>query len=208
MEEVPRVLKLLKYPFTVSKNHLLNVGSPHSWPIRLGVLSWLVDCSIELDQDRTIDMMFPREHGFSDEGEFQIIKMMYGAFMVHGADSADLRELVEKREEAEKALYDRVTEEVARAREDNQAAGSDSHLPETTISPRQENTAEEQCDLEEDTMAVHWEPNEDSPEIPGPEGRGGANWGGRLRSTVRSPDFYSASTLRQDTRTCPSRGGE
>lgn len=45
VEEVPSVLKTLGYPFTVSKNHLLNVGSPHSWPILLGAISWLMDVS-------------------------------------------------------------------------------------------------------------------------------------------------------------------
>ena len=39
---------LFSYPFTVSKNHMLNVGSPHSWPILLGALSWLVDVSLSL----------------------------------------------------------------------------------------------------------------------------------------------------------------
>ncbi len=41
VEKVPNVLRLLGYPFNISKNHLLNVGSPHSWPILLGAISWL-----------------------------------------------------------------------------------------------------------------------------------------------------------------------
>ena len=45
VEEVPSTLRMLGYPFNVSKNHLLNVGSPHSWPILLGALSWLTDVS-------------------------------------------------------------------------------------------------------------------------------------------------------------------
>ena len=67
-ESVPKVLKCIRsatarlslrspslfnpticrYPFPVSKNHLLNVGSPHSWPILLGALDFLVDVSIHL----------------------------------------------------------------------------------------------------------------------------------------------------------------
>ena len=42
-----------RYPFTVSKNHMLNVGSPHSWPILLGALSWLVDVSHSLHASLT-----------------------------------------------------------------------------------------------------------------------------------------------------------
>ena len=36
---------IYRYPFTVSKNHLLLVGSPSSWPLLLGALTWLVDVS-------------------------------------------------------------------------------------------------------------------------------------------------------------------
>lgn len=36
---------ICSYPFTISKNHMLNVGSPHSWPILLGALTWLIEVS-------------------------------------------------------------------------------------------------------------------------------------------------------------------
>ncbi len=40
-EDIPVVLKFLGYPFTLSKSALTAVGSPHTWPTLLGVLSWL-----------------------------------------------------------------------------------------------------------------------------------------------------------------------
>jgi len=45
VEDIPGVLRLLGYPFNISKNHLLNVGSPHSWPHLLGSIAWLLEVS-------------------------------------------------------------------------------------------------------------------------------------------------------------------
>ena len=44
-EEVPRTLGYLGYPFTVAKSCLKSVGSPHAWPILVGVLTWLIEVS-------------------------------------------------------------------------------------------------------------------------------------------------------------------
>lgn len=41
-DEVPVVLKALHYPFSISKSALSAVGSPHTWPSLLGVLTWLM----------------------------------------------------------------------------------------------------------------------------------------------------------------------
>lgn len=45
-DEVPQLLKRLRYPFTVSKSALYAVGSPHTWPTLLGCLTWLVELLI------------------------------------------------------------------------------------------------------------------------------------------------------------------
>ena len=45
-EEVPRTLGYLGYPFTVAKSCLKSVGSPHAWPILVGVLTWLIEVSV------------------------------------------------------------------------------------------------------------------------------------------------------------------
>ncbi|KAH9490924.1 kinetochore-associated Ndc80 complex subunit ndc80 [Bulinus truncatus] len=42
-EEVPRVLKLMGYPFTISKTQLMSAGSPHTWPHLLAALIWIID---------------------------------------------------------------------------------------------------------------------------------------------------------------------
>lgn len=41
-DEVPAILRALGYPFTISKSALSAVGSPHTWPSLLGVLTWLM----------------------------------------------------------------------------------------------------------------------------------------------------------------------
>ncbi|KAK0047416.1 kinetochore protein NDC80 [Biomphalaria pfeifferi] len=42
-EEVPRVLKLIGYPFTISKTQLMSAGSPHTWPHLLAALIWIIE---------------------------------------------------------------------------------------------------------------------------------------------------------------------
>lgn len=41
-EYVIKILELLEYPYTLSKNIMLNVGAPNTWPHLLGVLHWFV----------------------------------------------------------------------------------------------------------------------------------------------------------------------
>lgn len=41
-DEIPLVLKVLGYPFPISKSALSAVGSPHTWPTLLAVLTWLL----------------------------------------------------------------------------------------------------------------------------------------------------------------------
>lgn len=41
-EEVTSTLKMLNYPFSVSKSALSAVGSSHTWPSLLGVLTWIM----------------------------------------------------------------------------------------------------------------------------------------------------------------------
>uniref|UniRef100_A0A3B4AGW3 Kinetochore protein NDC80 n=1 Tax=Periophthalmus magnuspinnatus TaxID=409849 RepID=A0A3B4AGW3_9GOBI len=42
-EEVPALLKALRYPFVLSKSSMYSVGAPHTWPQVLGALMWLID---------------------------------------------------------------------------------------------------------------------------------------------------------------------
>ena len=42
-EEVPRVLKMLGYPFNISKSSMHAAGTPHTWPYLLAALVWMVE---------------------------------------------------------------------------------------------------------------------------------------------------------------------
>ncbi|XP_008322998.1 kinetochore protein NDC80 homolog [Cynoglossus semilaevis] len=42
-EEVPALLKSLRYPFVFSKSSMYSVGAPHTWPQALAALMWLID---------------------------------------------------------------------------------------------------------------------------------------------------------------------
>ncbi|KXS19265.1 hypothetical protein M427DRAFT_152741 [Gonapodya prolifera JEL478] len=47
-EEVPLIMKSLKYPFAdqITKSHMISVGSMHSWPTCLGILMWMVELAL------------------------------------------------------------------------------------------------------------------------------------------------------------------
>uniref|UniRef100_A0AAQ5YRQ8 Kinetochore protein NDC80 n=1 Tax=Amphiprion ocellaris TaxID=80972 RepID=A0AAQ5YRQ8_AMPOC len=42
-EEIPALLKALRYPFVLSKSSMYSVGAPHTWPQALAALVWLID---------------------------------------------------------------------------------------------------------------------------------------------------------------------
>ncbi|XP_028270282.1 kinetochore protein NDC80 homolog [Parambassis ranga] len=42
-EEIPAILRALRYPFVLSKSSMYSVGAPHTWPQALGALMWLID---------------------------------------------------------------------------------------------------------------------------------------------------------------------
>lgn len=42
-DEIPKLLKKCKYPVQMSKSSFITVGSPHTWPAVLAMLSWIVD---------------------------------------------------------------------------------------------------------------------------------------------------------------------
>lgn len=100
-EEIPYILKLLRYPFTVSKNHLLSVGSPHSWPIMLGVLMWLMD---GVQMNITSQLLFPVQEGFDEDKEkelsnFEFTSETYLVFLQEGVDSENYQYLFKHKED-------------------------------------------------------------------------------------------------------------
>lgn len=112
-EEVPKILKLLGYPFTISHNHLINLGSPHAWPIVLGSVMWLAElCSLTHDPTKII---FIREDGFdesADKQEFELESYAYQQFMLYGPDSDEYTEVTRKREERFRRTCETLQEEL------------------------------------------------------------------------------------------------
>ncbi len=40
-DEVPAVLKKLRYPFNIPKQYMFSIGASHAWPAMLGALDWM-----------------------------------------------------------------------------------------------------------------------------------------------------------------------
>lgn len=111
-EEVPKILKTLGYPFTISHNHLINLGSPHAWPIVLGSVTWLTElCSVSHDPST---ILFIREDGFeesADKQEYELESYSYQQFMMYGPESEEYTEVTRKREERFRRICETLQEE-------------------------------------------------------------------------------------------------
>lgn len=64
-EEVPRILKSLSYPFTISKSAMFAIGSLHTWPTLLGALHWMVELIKTVNTIDVEQILFPPS--FEDE---------------------------------------------------------------------------------------------------------------------------------------------
>ncbi|XP_012937749.1 kinetochore protein NDC80 homolog [Aplysia californica] len=114
-EEVPRVLKMMAYPFSLSKTYLYSVGSPHTWPHLLGALIWMLDL-IEMagnipSQGGIDAFIFGDANGeefdvkSEDQTVYEYCEGTYAAFM-RGADTFeefdnDLRILLKQKYQGE-----------------------------------------------------------------------------------------------------------
>ncbi|XP_056634221.1 kinetochore protein NDC80 homolog [Diorhabda sublineata] len=54
-EEIPRILKTMNYPGTLTKSTLKTVNTMHSWPQVIGIIGWLVDKVTIVDR-ATVDI--------------------------------------------------------------------------------------------------------------------------------------------------------
>uniref|UniRef100_A0A3Q1GU30 Kinetochore protein NDC80 n=1 Tax=Acanthochromis polyacanthus TaxID=80966 RepID=A0A3Q1GU30_9TELE len=62
-EEIPALLKALRYPFVLSKSSMYSVGAPHTWPQALAALIWLIDSVKDL-----LSSDFCKDGGSMEEG--------------------------------------------------------------------------------------------------------------------------------------------
>lgn len=95
-EEIPRIFKMLGYPFTISKSNLHSVGSPHAWPMVLGALCWLIELikhAMSVGQDIEGHVLFPEDNYRAgeeyqdgpqpeDKYFFRYLEKSYAAFMM------------------------------------------------------------------------------------------------------------------------------
>ncbi|KXJ22823.1 kinetochore protein NDC80 homolog [Exaiptasia diaphana] len=102
-EEIPRIFKLLGYPFTISKSSMFSVGSPHTWPNLLGALCWLIELTkFAMKTSENINEILFDEDNDVDKLYFEYLEDSYLAFM-KGRELDDLKEF-------ESTLFDKIKE--------------------------------------------------------------------------------------------------
>ena len=89
--EVPELFRQLGYPFSITKNALVAIGAPNTWPSLLAALDWLVD-TLTYSQNILDEPRFDED---SDEQAAVAEKMLkaYGLFITHQDYSEDLQDL-------------------------------------------------------------------------------------------------------------------
>lgn len=105
-EEIPQILKSLKYPFTLSKTAMFSLGSPHTWPHILGALHWLTEIvkfAMHVDVDQLLfSSGIPQEmeDDFQELTEsevlFRFVDKTYAEFMAGKDSFEDLEQELEQ----------------------------------------------------------------------------------------------------------------
>jgi kinetochore protein NDC80 len=54
-DDIKRYMKLLGYPFSISKNALQAAGTPHTWPALLLMMAWIVDFLVVSSHPHTLN---------------------------------------------------------------------------------------------------------------------------------------------------------
>ncbi|XP_071113358.1 kinetochore protein NDC80 homolog [Haliotis cracherodii] len=89
-EEIPKIFKVLGYPFSISKSSMFAIGSPHTWPYLLAALIWLVELikmgHFMSDKAGIEAILFPLEEDDFDSSPenkllFEYCENTYAAFL-------------------------------------------------------------------------------------------------------------------------------
>ncbi|XP_046327293.1 kinetochore protein NDC80 homolog [Haliotis rufescens] len=89
-EEIPKIFKVLGYPFSISKSSMFAIGSPHTWPYLLAALIWLVELikmgHFMSDKAGIEAILFPHEEDDFDSSPenkllFEYCENTYAAFL-------------------------------------------------------------------------------------------------------------------------------
>ncbi|KAL7635513.1 UNVERIFIED_CONTAM: hypothetical protein RMT77_014582 [Armadillidium vulgare] len=117
-EEIPKLLKLLKYPLQMPKSSFLNVGSPYTWPSVLAMLGWLIDLinMYETFEERVWFFSKDFEEGI-DCNEIKTRSLV--VFYREGGDDATpyvegYKEILGKEENIKDEKFENLLEEIVR----------------------------------------------------------------------------------------------
>lgn len=93
---MPAVLKMLGYPYNISRSALQSVGAPHAWPPILAALGWLVDLlkysEAAMDAEGEVDNGFETDAG--EKMFFEYLQEGYALFLRGEDDLSPLEERI------------------------------------------------------------------------------------------------------------------
>ncbi|CAL4065635.1 unnamed protein product, partial [Meganyctiphanes norvegica] len=94
-DDIPKLLKSFKYPVQMSKSSFITVGSPHTWPAVLAMLSWLVEVVNIYASVDPVSQAFPEDFEVELNNPKVKFTSMVKCFHAGGEEDAIRRELEE-----------------------------------------------------------------------------------------------------------------
>lgn len=95
-EEVPRILKSLGYPFTLSKSAMFAIGSLHTWPSILGALHWMVECIRMINLIDVEEILFPNDDDGWERIFFEFNTQTYADYLSGIDDHTEAKQQLEQ----------------------------------------------------------------------------------------------------------------
>ena len=137
-EDVLFCLKALKYPFTdtISRSQLMAVGSPHSWPNMLAVLTWMVETLGVMD--RLLKDEIPVEECEVDNPDkLYFDHFLTKAYQVFLAGADDYTEMEKELENESDKQNETTLAEIERLEDDNERLDKELHALNASQPPLQ-----------------------------------------------------------------------
>ncbi|XP_066990640.1 kinetochore protein NDC80 homolog [Macrobrachium rosenbergii] len=98
-EEIPQLMKLLKYPNQMSKSTFISVGSRHTWPTVLAMLAWMIDILSIYDITDPFSVAFPCDFDMDSSTKNKKISKLFDIYNCNDDD-----EILKQHEEYHHAL--------------------------------------------------------------------------------------------------------
>ncbi|XP_068230074.1 kinetochore protein NDC80 homolog [Palaemon carinicauda] len=118
-EEIPRLMKLLKYPNQMSKSTFISVGSRHTWPSVLAMMAWMIDILSIYDNTDPFSAAYPTDFDLDSAIRNKRILKFFDIYSCGGEEDEIMKQFEEYHHTLEE-LYEVRTQDMINLQEYNE----------------------------------------------------------------------------------------